>query len=172
MENNTLKYFFHDNDEHSVVLNGYWALNAENKLAYFFKGSTESPLEFKVALESTSLMPKKNSIKYRIGFGAKNSKKYKEYIWELFGTFKFSKSGYITMELEHLDDKFNKIKLILGKKIFTDTKAEIELNNENGHFTGIKLSLAKKLFKDASISFDSKISDKQWSSLVALSLKF
>jgi len=150
--NNQLKYMFHDNDKHNVSFSGAWEILEKNRIAYLIKGGTDASLVFNAELSSTIITPKKTSIKYSVSVGAKRSKNYKDMQIELCGTLKLGKAGHVTFELDHLDDKQNKLKFTLGAASVDKTKVSCELIAENKEFSGISLELSKKFLSGLDLS--------------------
>jgi len=62
----------------SLLFKGFWKIGQAKRITYILEGSSISSLTFRVQLETPNLYPKEGAIKYRVGFGLKDTLDYKE----------------------------------------------------------------------------------------------
>lgn len=134
-----------------ITIKGYWQINSSNRLAYILDLKNKSFFEFKVQMESPSLMGKTGEIRYRIGIGVKELAK--ERVFSLFGTWKINRTKSILFEMDYGEEAVKTI--TFGASVFLnrDNEFVFELKNRVGEDLGFSVQFNKKFFKDNAIAF-------------------
>ena len=136
----------------TLTFKGYWQLPSANRLVYALEGSTTSRFEFKVQLESPSLVPKAGEIRYRIGIGARQSRLTAHApVVTLYGQWKFCRTLGLTFQMDYGPNRVKEIEF--GATVtFGRNKVAFALKNEFGEPLGTTLTMTRKFLE----SFDAE----------------
>ncbi len=129
---------------YSLKFKGYWYISSYNRLAYILergkKISGRSFFDFRAYLETPTIYPHKNKIRYRIGVGVRKEKK--ERVISFYGVCKFKKKLGVVLEIH----KGKKIRMDIGTALAINRQDKIMLyfKNGKGKPLGLHLVLEKK----------------------------
>ncbi|RJP29017.1 MAG: hypothetical protein C4533_04265 [Candidatus Omnitrophota bacterium] len=125
---------------HEIAFDGFWSIDATNRLKYILADSRDSGLEFKVQLESPNLYPKDGCIKYRLGAGlSKKDNQYK--IISIYGIWKLFRKTGLSFEVKYGDSQVKLIQFGSNFRLGDNNEIVIELLSKEGKSLGMKLNL-------------------------------
>lgn len=87
--------------ENTLTFLGYWQITEARQLSYALGSSSASSFDFRAALQTPNIYPKKGVIKYRLGAGLREERKEKTRIVSLFGAWKLSRGLGLSFEMEY-----------------------------------------------------------------------
>ena len=135
-----------DTREHCLEFSGYWRIHSARRISYILNASSHSQFDFKVFLETPTLYPSGNMIKYRIGIGAARSEDRQRLI-ALLGTWKFDRRAGVTFEIHYGRARVQAC--MFGAQIALSRRdsLEFQLKNKQGQDTGMRLVLTRRFLK-------------------------
>ncbi|MBP7088032.1 MAG: hypothetical protein KBB01_01895 [Candidatus Omnitrophica bacterium] len=142
----------------SLVFDGFWQITKKDKLRYILINSYDSYFDFKVQVESSQIYPKEGEIKYRLGIGLREDRRFK--IISLFGTWKLGRKGEVNFDMDY--GKFQKLALNFLGSIKLSSKKELILNLKDltGRSLGISLLYKRKLFSKNKLEYFLQLKNK------------
>lgn len=130
-----------------LTFEGFWEINNDNRLAYILSHSSQSRFDFRAQIESPSLYPKEGRIKYRLGVGLRKGNLDNAKIICLYGSWKFSRKGGLTFQMEYGKGRFQDIEF--GTDIYLNKENEITLSltNKEKEPVGLNVTFTHKFLK-------------------------
>ena len=131
----------------TLIFKGFWKMPSFNKLVYVLEGSSTSRFEFKANIESASMRPKKGVVRYRIGIGARKSRKTAPgQLLIIEGEWKFGRNLGVNFNVDYGRGKIRGVGF--GAEVTFDRNiVNLSLKSESGKPLGVTLLLTHKLFK-------------------------
>jgi hypothetical protein len=108
---------------HSLLFRGYWQFNQANRLTYILNQSSDSRFDFRVYLESPSLLPKQGQIRYRLGIGLRPAKAALNRVITLYGAWKFNRQLGLDFQMDYGSGRVRSLEFIA--KVCLTSKDEI-----------------------------------------------
>ncbi|MCX5694541.1 MAG: hypothetical protein NT014_05415 [Candidatus Omnitrophica bacterium] len=139
-KNQQIEYVSEDGVD-TLIFKGYWQLSSAKRLVYFLEGSSTSRFEFKVNLESPTLVPKAGQIRYRLGAGIrKNRLTGAATLVILYGEWKFGRNLGLIFQMDYGQGNIKSLEF--GAQVtFGRNKVIFTLKNELGEPLGITLTM-------------------------------
>lgn len=129
-----------------ITFKGYWRIDSHNQLTYILDLKNKSFFEFKIQLESPSLIGKTGQIRYRIGIGVKELAK--ERVFSLFGTWKIDRTKSVSLEMNYGEERMKAIVFSASVHLNKDNEFVFELKDRAGKELGFSVQFNKNFFKD------------------------
>ena len=129
----------------TITFDGYWQITGKKRIQYILSSLGDSYFDFKVHLQTNTLYPSKNKIKYRVGVGLAKEKRGR--IVTLYGQWKFNRKMGVSFQLKRKSGKSYSLKFSGTINIKPKDKITILLNTEDGKPTGISLQLTHNWLK-------------------------
>lgn len=130
-----------------IVFKGFWHIDAARKIAYVFEGDSRSRFDFRVQLESPTLYPKKNEIRYRVGIGAKQGITAKFLTLSLFGEWKFGRRAGIQFEMNYGAGKVRALTFATQIRPGQGNEITVTLLSKDHKPLGMSLVYSRQLFQ-------------------------
>jgi hypothetical protein len=172
-DNQQIEYTSEDGRD-SLTFKGYWQISVANRLVYILEGSSTSRFEFKVQLESPTLLPKAGQLRYRLGVGIRRSRASSgSPVIVLYGEWKFGRNLGLVFQMDYGRGKIRGIEFS-AEATFGANKVIFALKDEFGKPLGITLTMTHKFLKnlDASAFLRLKSLQKEQAIEAGVSLPF
>lgn len=138
-------------EKHEFSFEGYWEINAANRISYHLSGDPDSSFDFYVRLESPTVYPQDGIIKYRLGAGWRGSRRDK--VLSLFGAWKFSRRAGLNFEMQYKDDRLHSIEFGIDVILDRKDKISVALKDQDGVPLGLSVVFSRKLLAADSEAF-------------------
>ncbi|MFH1189358.1 MAG: hypothetical protein V1682_01555 [Candidatus Omnitrophota bacterium] len=149
---------------HALMFKGYWDIKDRVRISYVLGRDTDSVFDF----EAAAGIFKERYIRYEIGIGAANSRRYPERTVRLFGRWNLKRGSGLVFEAEY-GNKATKTMAFGADVKLTDKdtvlfKLKNDIENRN---IGIDLELSRKIFKGEGEAFLRALASKGESAIYA-----
>ncbi|HDN86319.1 MAG TPA: hypothetical protein ENG49_03770 [Candidatus Omnitrophica bacterium] len=137
-------------EKNTLVFKGFWNIISSNRLGYSFRAQDKSNFEFRAHIQTPTLYPTQNKIKYRVGIGW--AKSYTERVIILYGTWKIKRSLGLVFEMNYGEGIIKRIKFTAVVKLDRGKKLKFTLKDKRGKPVGLEIifrreSLSEKDFE-------------------------
>jgi hypothetical protein len=170
--NQQIEYLSEDGRD-QLTFKGYWNISSANRLVYILEGSSVSRFEFKVQLESPTLLPKKGQIRYRLGAAIRSNRLKASPLIILYGEWKFGRNLGVIFQMDYGQGKIKCLEF--GAVVtFGRNKVIFALKDEIDKPLGITLTMTHKFIKsiDAEAFIRLKSRQKEQAIEVGISVPF
>ncbi len=143
----------------TILFKGYWQVDSKNRLSYILDAKSDSKFEFKVYLETPSLIGKTGVIKYRAGIGVKGSRFFKAETITLYGIWKFHRKAGLSLEIDYGRRRVK----TMDFGVFVRPgrgKVTCELKTRTGRDVGISIEFSRQFLKKDAEWFLRLVQDK------------
>lgn len=149
-ENNTLIYRYQkislkrkEKIEKTLTFQGFWQIDAKNKLTYSLDLENKSAFCFKAGLETPSILGKNNTIKYRTAIGIKGGRLFKVQTVTLYGLWKFSRQLGLCFEMDYERYKVKEISFGATCRLTDTDEITFQLKNSEGKDLGLSVNFSR-----------------------------
>ena len=137
-------------EKNTLIFKGFWNIISSNRLGYSFRAQDKSNFEFRVHIQTPTLYPTQNKIKYRVGIGW--ARAYTERIIILYGTWKIKRSLGLVFEMNYGEGIIKRIKFTAIVRLDRGKELKFTLKDKRGKPVGLEIifrrdSLSKKDFE-------------------------
>lgn len=126
-----------------VAFDGFWQIDASNKISYHFTGDSSALFDFYVRLESPTVYPQEGIIKYRLGAGYRQSRREK--IISLQGQWKFNRRLGLNFEMQYAAGAVHSIEFGIDVMPDKKDKVSVSLKSQDGAPLGLTVIFSRKL---------------------------
>ena len=151
--NNQIRYIYEKTDQNTkaktkntLIFEGFWQIGARNKLVYIFKYASDSRFEFRALLETPTIYPQKDAIKYRIGIGHKQGRA-RDNIVSFYGSWKLNRDLGLDLTIDYGQGQLKAIEFGAVVALSKENELKFSLKNPQGEPLGLTLILTHKFFK-------------------------
>ena len=139
--------------EEVLAFRGTWEIRENEALTYALTLSGDSRFDFRAALQSPSLIGKKNEIRYQIGIGLSGAKDFTVRKITLFGKWKLSRDLSLSFEMAYGDGARRAV--LFGTTYHVNEEDEIifALKSLEGKNLGIEVTFTRAFFKGEGKAF-------------------
>jgi hypothetical protein len=138
-------------EKHEFSFEGFWEINAANKITYHVSGDAEVFFDFHVRLESPTVYPRDGTIKYRLGAGYSESRRGK--VISLLGAWKFSRRAGLNFEMQYAGGHVHSIEFGVDAILDKKDKISVALKDQEGMPLGLSVVFSRKLLAADSEAF-------------------
>jgi len=131
--------------KNTFAFEGFWQISSRNKLVYVFKHASDSRFEFRALLETPTIYPQKDSIKYRIGVGLKQGRK--ENIVSIYGSWKLNRDLGLDLTIDYGQGQLKAIEFGASVALSNENEVRFNLKNPQGEPLGLTLIFTHKFLK-------------------------
>lgn len=128
-----------------LVFRGFWDLSERSRMTYWLSKDSNSYFRFRGAFQTTSILAKKEQIRYQVGVEVE--KRIKAQTITLFGKWKYSHQYGLSFDIEYKDGRKHAIRF--GAEYSPTSRDHMELNlvNREGKPLGVELLLTRDFLK-------------------------
>lgn len=145
VKNNSLRYTYKKaaaKKTQTLYFKGYWQIDKRNRLTYILDRGSE--FDFRVYLETPSLIASRGAIKYRVGIGIKS----KASVISLYGVWKLHRKTGLSFILEYAGQRIKAIHFGAFLLIRERSKIAFSLKNRHRKPLGIQVTFSRSFLKD------------------------
>jgi hypothetical protein len=132
--------------KHTIIFEGFWQISSGNKLVYIFRHSSDSKFEFRALLETPTVYPQRDAVKYRIGIGLKQGMAGVNTV-SLYGAWKLNRLLGLELVLDYGRGFFKAVEFGVAAAFSNENEARISLKSPQGEPLGITLILTRRFLK-------------------------
>lgn len=135
--------------KNTLVFDGFWQISAKNKLVYIFKHDSDSRFELRALLETPTIYPQKDAIKYRIGVGFKQGRQ-RDNLLSFYGSWKLNRDLGLDLTLDYGEAGLGSIEFGTSVALNKNDEVKFSLKNPQGEPLGLTLILTHEFLKTSS----------------------
>jgi hypothetical protein len=161
LNNNQQIEYTSEDGRDKLTFQGYWKVSSAKRIVYFLEGSSASRFEFKVQLESASLLPKAGQLRFRLGAGIRRSRANSgNPVVILYGQWKIGRCLGLLFQMDYGQGKLRQLEF--GSEVtFGRNKVNFALKDELGKPLGITLTMTHRFLKTLDASAFLKLKSRQ-----------
>ncbi|MBI2495302.1 MAG: hypothetical protein HYY90_03670 [Candidatus Omnitrophica bacterium] len=144
------RYRRRDRDEHTLIFHGAWDITTSDRLVYRLEGLADSAFEFRVGLQSPSLLARDGRIAYQVGIGLSGGRVRQQRI-TLFGTWKLHRNLSVSFEIPYADDRMGTVRFEGMAALSPRDRIAVALSNSRHQGLGLTVTFTRELVPDASL---------------------
>jgi len=134
--------------KNTLVFDGFWQIAAKNKLVYKFIHDSDSCFELRALLETPTIYPKKNAIKYRIGVGFKQGRR--DNLLSFYGSWKLNRELGLDLTLDYGQAGLKNMEFATSIALNKNNEVKFNLKSPQGEPLGLAVILTHKFLKTSS----------------------
>ena len=134
--------------DHTLHFKGYWQINKPNRITYILDAKRGSFFNFKVYLETPSLIGKKGVIKYRVGIGLKGSRFFRSDTVTLYGVWKLHRKTGLSFDINYGQNRVKTINFGAFVRIDKKNKITFELRSRERKNLRMSVEFASSFLKN------------------------
>ena len=137
-------------DERTVIFQGAWEMTQADRLVYRLEGSADSAFEFKVALQSPSLLARDGRIVYQVGMGLAGGRLQRRRV-SLFGAWKLHRDLSVSFEIPYADGRVSAMRFEGTAALSARDRIAVTLYDSRRRRLGLAVTFTRELVPDASL---------------------
>ncbi len=131
-----------------LTFTGYWQIDNAKRLTYIFSSDSRSRFDFRAQIESPNLYPREGVIKYRLGMGARESRKSSApRTVYLYGTWKFSRKLGLYFEMDYANGNIQRVLCTIQLNLNAKDSLTFSLANSHKEPVGVNITFSHKFLK-------------------------
>lgn len=158
-------------DEHMLAFAGAWDITRANHLVYRLAGSDTSAFEFKVSLQSPSLLAQEGRLAYQVGIGISQGRTETRRV-VLFGAWKLHKDLSVSFEIPYANGRSGALRFEGTWRVSAKDQVAVLLHDALHRPLGITVLFTRKFLKDASLFLRLRQAGEERSVIGGIQVKF
>lgn len=157
--------------EHALTFEGAWEIAQADRLVYRLSGSSDSAFEFRVALQSPSLLAREGRITYQVGIGLAGGRTQRRQV-VLFGAWKLNRDLSVSFEIPYAGGRTGTMRFEGTYALSSRDRIAVALQDSRREGLGLTVTFTKETVPDANLFLKLRSGAQERSVLGGVQVRF